>query len=115
MCAHAVIICYFVKLCGCFGTTDYDMSDETVKKAHWYVMTLHRHTCHENDEIGKNKWPQFVQDDMEHDNIYVMNGFICIHCRNSLRQKKDAWPGMCKWSSVTWHPTGFTKNISIGE
>ena len=25
---------------------------------------------------------------MEHDDIYVMNEFICIHCRNSLRQKK---------------------------
>ena len=35
-----------------------------------------------------NNWPQFVQDDVEHYDIYVMNEFICIHCRNSLRQKK---------------------------
>ena len=35
-----------------------------------------------------NKWPQFVADDVEHDDIYVMNEFICICCRNSLPQKK---------------------------
>ena len=23
--------------------------------------------------------------------------------------------GMCKWSSVTWHPTRFTEHIPIGE
>ena len=51
-------------------------------------MKLHRHTSHENDKIKTNKWPQFVQDDVEHDNIYVMNEFICIYCRNSFRQKK---------------------------
>ena len=39
MCAHAVIICYFIKLC---DSTDYDMSDETVKEclSHRYVMKL---------------------------------------------------------------------------
>ena len=51
-------------------------------------MKLHRHTSHENDKIKINKWPWFVQDDAGHDNIYVMNEFICICCRNSLRQKK---------------------------
>ena len=97
-------------------TTDYDMSDETVKEclSHRYVMKLHRHTSHENDEIRTSKWQQF---DVEHDDIYIMDEFICIHCRNSLWQKKNnnAWPGMCKWSAVTWHPTGFTKHISTGE
>ena len=65
------------------------MSDETVKESlsHQYVMKLHRHTSHENDEMRTNKWPQFVQDDVEHDDIYVMNEFICICFRNSLRQK----------------------------
>ena len=48
-------------------------------------MKLHRHTSQENDEMTTLKWPQFVQDDVEHDDIYVMNEFICIH---SLRQKK---------------------------
>ena len=51
-------------------------------------MKLHRHTSHEKDEIRTNKWPQFVQDDLEHDNTYIMNEFICMWCRNSLRQKK---------------------------
>ena len=48
-------------------------------------MKLHRHTFHENDEMRTDKWPQFVQDDVEHDDTYVMNGFFCIHYRNSLR------------------------------
>ena len=49
------------------------------------------HISLKNDEIRRNKWPQFVQDDVEHDDIYVMNEFLCICCRNSLRQKtKDA-------------------------
>ena len=102
-----------------FHTTDYDMSDETLKEClpHWYEMKLHKHTSHENDEIRTNKWPQFFQDDVEHDDIYVLNEFICTHCRKSLwkRKTKDAWPGTCKWSAVTWHPTGFTKHIAIGE
>ena len=64
-------------------------------------MKLHEHTSHENDEMTTHKWPQFVADDVEHDDIYVMNEFICIHCRNSLRQKpKDAWSGMCKYNGL---------------
>ena len=65
MCAHTVIVCYFVKLCNCF-TLQTDMSDETVKKclSHRYVMKLLRHTSHENDEMRTHEWPQFVQDDV---------------------------------------------------
>ena len=72
-----------------FHTTDYDMGDEIVKEclSHQYVMKLHRHTSHENDKMATNKWPQIVADDIEHDEIYVMNEFICICCRNSLQQK----------------------------
>ena len=47
-------------------------------------MKLHRHTSSENDQMTTNAGPQFVADDVEHDYIYVMNEFICIHCRNSL-------------------------------
>ena len=43
-------------------------------------MKLHRHTPHENDEMRTNKWPQFVPDDVAHDDIYVMNEFIFICC-----------------------------------
>ena len=80
MCAHSVIIYYFLKTVWLFHTTDYDMSDETVKEclSHQYVVKLHRHTSHANDKIRTNKWQQFVQDDVEHDNIYVMNEFIFI-------------------------------------
>ena len=72
-----------------FNITDYDMSNETVKEclSDQYVIKLYRHTSHENDEMSTHKWPQFVPDDVEHDDIYVMNEFICIHCRNSLRKK----------------------------
>ena len=84
-CCHHMLFHKTVQL---FHTTDYDMSDETVK-SHQYVMKLHRHTCYENDEIRINKWPQFGHYDVEHDNIHVMNEFICIQCRNSLRQKKQ--------------------------
>ena len=94
------------------------MSNEAVNKclSQWYVMKLHRYKFIENEEMTTHKWPQFVPDDVEHDDVYVMNEFICIHCRNSLRQKiKDAWAGMCKWSAITWHPTWFTKHIAIGE
>ena len=85
-CCHCMLFCKTVQQ---FNITDYDMSNETVKEclSHWYVMKLHRHTSHENDEMSTHKWPQFVPDDAEHD-IYVMNEFICICCRNSLRQKK---------------------------
>ena len=52
-------------------------------------MKLYRHIYHENDEMTTRNWPQFVTDDIEHDDIYVMNEFICIHYRNSLKQKKN--------------------------
>ena len=56
------------------------------------LMKLYRHTSHENDDMTTHKWPQFVADDVEDDDIYVMNEFICICYRNSLRQKKAKMP-----------------------
>ena len=87
-CCHHML---FHKTVQQFHMKDYDMSNETVKEclSHQYVMKLHRHTSHENDNMTTHKWPQFVPDDVEHDNIYVMNEFICICCRNSLRQKNQ--------------------------
>ena len=71
-CCHHMLFCKTVWL---FQTTDYDRSDEAVKEclSHHYVMKLHRHTSHENDEIKTNKWPQFVEDDVEHDDIHAMS------------------------------------------
>ena len=51
-------------------------------------MKLHRHTSHKNDDLTTHKWPQFVPDDVKHDDIYVMNEYICICCRNMLKTKK---------------------------
>ena len=84
---------------------DNEMSNETVKEclSHQYVMKLHRYTSHENDNITTNKWPQFVPDDVEHDNIYVMNEFICICCRNSLRQKTPKIPDQACANGLPLH------------
>ena len=51
-------------------------------------MKLHRHTSQVNDEMRTHEWPQFVQDVVEHDDIDIMDEYICIHCKNSLQQKK---------------------------
>ena len=82
-CCHHML---FHKSVQQFNVKEYDMSNETVKEclSHQYVMKLYRHTSHENDDMTTHKWPQFVSDDVEHDDIYVMNEFICINCRNSL-------------------------------
>ena len=55
-------------------------------------MELHRHMSHEKNNSTTHKWPQLVADAVQHDNIYIMNEFICIHCRNSLRWKKPKMP-----------------------
>ena len=94
----------FHKTVQLFHTAQYDMSDETVKQclSHQYVMKLHRHTSQETFKMRIHEWPQFVQDDMEYNDIYIMDEFICIHCKNSLEKKnKNASSGMCKWSAVT--------------
>ena len=66
-------------------------------------MKLHRHTSHENDDVTTHKWPQFVPDDVEHDDIYVMNEYICICCRNSLRQKKPKMPDQACANGLQLH------------
>ena len=87
-CCHHML---FHKTVQQFNITGYYMSNETVKEclSHQYVMKLHRHTSHENDEIRRHIWPQFLPDDVEYDDIYILNEFICLHCRNSLRQKNQ--------------------------
>ena len=90
-CCHHMLFRKTVQL---FHTTDYDMSDETVKQglSHRYVMTLHKHTSQVNDEMRSHEWPQFVQDVVEHDNIDIMDEYICICCKNSLQQKTQKIP-----------------------
>ena len=52
-------------------------------------MKLHRHTSQENDEMRTHEWPQFVQDDVEHDDIDIVDEYICICCKNSLQKMPD--------------------------
>ena len=51
-------------------------------------MKLHRHTSQENDEMRTHEWPQFVQDDVEHDDIYIMDKFILYMVQKQLTTKK---------------------------
>ena len=69
------------------------MSDVTEKQclSHQYVMKLHRHTSHENDEMRTHEWQQFVQNDVEHDDIYVMmNSFV--YTAETAYNKKPKMP-----------------------
>ena len=66
-------------------------------------MKLHRHTSQENDEMRTHEWPQFLQDDVEHDDIYIMDEFICIHCRNSLQQKNPKMPDQACANGLQLH------------
>ena len=86
-CCHHMLVHKTVQQ---FHMEDYDISNETVKEclSHLYVMKLHRHTSHENNDMTTNKYPQFVPDDVEHNDLYIMNEYFCICCRNSLRQNK---------------------------
>ena len=112
-CCHCIL---FYKTVQQFHMKDYDMSNETVKEclSHQYVMKLYRHTSHENDDMTTHKWPQFVPDGVEHDDIYVIHLYT-LQKQLKTKKTKDAWPGMCKWSIVTWHTKGFTEHIAIGE
>ena len=66
-------------------------------------MKLHRHTSHENDEMGTHECQQFVQDDVEHDDIYIIDEFICICCRNSLQQKNPKMPDQACANGLQLH------------
>ena len=66
-------------------------------------MKLHKHTPDENDDMTTHKWPQFVPDDVKQDDIYVMNEYICIWCRNSLRQKNPKMPDQACANGLQLH------------
>ena len=52
-------------------------------------MTLHRHTSQVNDEMRTHEWPQFVQDVVEHDDIDIMDEYICIHCKTAYNKNNQ--------------------------
>ena len=101
-CCHRMLFHKTVQL---FHTTQYDMSDETVKQclSHRYVMKLHMHTSQVNDEMRTHEWPQFVQDVVEHDDIDTMDEYICICCKNSLQQKKTKMPDQACANGLQLH------------
>ena len=44
-----------------------------------------------------------MPDDVEHDDIHVMNEFICICCRNSLIQTKPKMPDQTCTNGLQLH------------
>ena len=101
-CCHCML---FHKTVQQFHIKDYDITNETVKASlsHRYVMKLHRHTSHENDDMTTHKWPQFVPGDVKQNDIYVMNEYICIWCRNSLQQKNTKMPDQACGNGLQLH------------
>ena len=65
------------------------MSDDTVKQclSHQCKMKLHGHTSQVNDEMRTCEWPQFVQDVVEHDDIDIMDEFICVTAKIAYNKK----------------------------
>ena len=66
-------------------------------------MKLHRHTPNENDDMTTDKWPQLVSGDVKQNDIYVMNEYICIRCRNSLGQKNPKMPDQACANGLQLH------------
>ena len=50
-----------------------------------------------------HEWPQFVQDDVEHDDIDIMDVYICICCKNSLQQKNPKMPDQACANGLQLH------------
>ena len=43
------------------------------------------------------------QDDVEHDNIYIMDEFICIYCKNNSQQKNPKMPDQACANGLQLH------------
>ena len=54
-------------------------------------------------KLEQIKLPQFVHNDVEHNNIYDVDEFICICCRNSLRQKNPMMPDQACANGLQLH------------
>ena len=71
------------------------MNYEIIKKSlsHRYVMKIYSQspsTIH--NRVTGNNWPVIVQHTAEDNSVSYEKEFICIHCRNSLQQKKPKMP-----------------------
>ena len=76
-----------------FNISEYDMNHEIIKNSlsHRYVMKIYSQSLSTiHNRVTGNNWPVIVQ---HRDNsVSYEKEFICIHCRNSLRQKKPKIP-----------------------
>ena len=71
------------------------MNHEIIKKSlsHRYVMKIYSQSPSTIDNtVTGNNWPVIVQHTEEDNPVSYEKEFICIHCRNSLRQKKPKMP-----------------------
>ena len=69
------------------------MKSSKKSSSHRYVMKIHSQspsTIH--NRVTGNNWPVIVQYTEEDNSVSYEKEFICIHCRNSLRQKKPKLP-----------------------
>ena len=78
-----------------FNISEYDMNHEIIEKSlsHRYVMKIYSQspsTIH--NTVTGNNWPVIVQHTEEDNPVSYEKEFICICCRNSLRQKKPKMP-----------------------
>ena len=78
-----------------FNISEYDMNHEIIEKSlsHRYVMKIYSQSPSTIDNtVTGNNWPVIVQHTEEDNPVSYEKEFICIHCRNSLRQKKPKMP-----------------------
>ena len=78
-----------------FNISEYDMNHEIIKKglSHRYVMKIYSQSPSTIDNsITGNNWSVIVQHTEEDNSVSYEKEFMCIHCRNSLRQKKPKMP-----------------------
>ena len=92
-CCHHLL---FHKTVVPFHLQEYDMTNDTVKKvlSYCYRMKLHKNqTSQEHCRYMQHEWPQISQNYPHDDNdVTYMEKFICIRCRQNLKQRNPKMP-----------------------
>ena len=92
-CCHRLL---FQKTVVPFHLQEYDMTNDTVKQSlsYRYRMKLHKNqTSQEHCQYMQHEWPQISQNYPHDDNdVTYMEEFICIRCRQNLKQKNPKMP-----------------------
>ena len=102
-CCHCMLFSKTVKP---FNIREYDMNNDIVQKclSHCYRLTLQKSVpATKHVETIKNEWPTIEDRQSEADNTYTMSEFICIWCRNVLRQKKMKMPDQACANGLKLH------------